>query len=647
MQPDTLRSPAGRFHVLAGAAAVSARRWVVLLTSWLLLGAVAAHAAEPVPSDGPRYRVDRFALEYAGTDPALPSIGDLEALSFRVTETPSGYVAPRPGEVTELTIGGIAPGSSFYASAIRAAGIAIVKHINEAGISGVSVRPRDLESPSGRDLRPDGATALTVVVSVGQIAETNMIAQGPRFDDTPPEQRVNNPVHARIRRLAPTVTEPGDDLIRTGEIEDYASWLSRHPGRFASAELAPGEKVGTTQLDYKVRELKPWYAYVQLSNTGTDQTTPYRQRFGFIHNQVTNRDDILRLDYITGNFDEVNAVIGSYDSPINDAIPRLRLRIDGAWSEFDSSQQGFSFLRFQGDQWYAGADLTYNVFQYKDFFVDLRAGARWQEVKVNQQLFGLKDESNFFFGRLGLRMERIKPTSAFFADLQYNRNFASIAGTLDETRLTILGRVQPDRRFQYMTWNVRYSFFLEPLIYREAWSDPQTPGTSTLAHEISIRFEGQVAFDNRLIPEFQKAAGGFYTVRGYPQTVVAGDDVWIGRVEYRLHIPRLFQPADPVNMPLVGRFNVVSPQAFIFPDWDLIFRVFGDIGFVELNKPTALENFAGLKRETLRSVGAGLELQLKRNLNVRFDWGIALDEVRGGLVSKYSSEYHVVLTFLY
>jgi hypothetical protein len=72
-------------------------------------------------------------------------------------------------------------------------------------------------------------------------------------------------------------------------------------------------------------------------------------------------------------------------------------------------------------------------------------------------------------------------------------------------------------------WSLDHSFYLEPLLFREAAHDPDAPHWKTaLAHEIAFSFRGQHAFDNRLIPQEEETLGGLYTVRGYPESIAAG-----------------------------------------------------------------------------------------------------------------------------
>ena len=79
--------------------------------------------------------------------------------------------------------------------------------------------------------------------------------------------------------------------------------------------IAPGLNPGEVSLDFLVAENKPWYAYFQISNTGTDSTNEIRERFGFTHNQLTNRDDILAIDWLNAGGDDVNALATRYQAP--------------------------------------------------------------------------------------------------------------------------------------------------------------------------------------------------------------------------------------------------------------------------------------------------------------------------------------------
>ncbi len=184
-----------------------------------------------------------------------------------------------------------------------------------------------------------------------------------------------------------------------------------------------------------------------------------------------------------------------------------------------------------------------------------------------------------------------------------------------------------------------HSFYLEPLLEPEAFAS----GKGTLAHELYFGGRAQYAFDYRLMPQSEQVMGGLYTVRGYPESVVAGDSMFVVTGEYRFHLPRALavQP-DPTRTRVFGQpFRFSPQQPYGRPDWDLILRTFVDAGRTVSSQHQAFE-----ENNTLVGTGVGLELQIKQNFNIRVDWGIALESVPG-VVEGGSNRFHIIATFLY
>jgi hemolysin activation/secretion protein len=92
---------------------------------------------------------------------------------------------------------------------------------------------------------------------------------------------------------------------------------------------------------------------------------------------------------------------------------------------------------------------------------------------------------------------------------------------------------------------------------------------------------------------------------------------------------------------LLGEFRDRPQYVYGRPDWDLILRLFLDAGHLRPNDPGAAE-----EKATLMSIGGGVELQLLRNLNLRFDIGLAVGDA-GGRVERWSTEYHLLASLLY
>jgi hemolysin activation/secretion protein len=154
---------------------------------------------------------------------------------------------------------------------------------------------------------------------------------------------------------------------------------------------------------------------------------------------------------------------------------------------------------------------------------------------------------------------------------------------------------------------------------------------------------GQYAWGNALAPQFQVVSTGFYGVRGYPQSVVAGDDMVLGRFEYRLHLPRLF-PVDvtPMTVPMIGDFKLRPNQPNGLPDWDLIIRVFADAGTTRYEAP----NVAQFDEDVV-GVGGGLELRMFNSLVLTADYGVALKATKGSDVSVGDGEFYLLGTVIF
>jgi hypothetical protein len=622
---------------------------------------VAAEPADIDPLSGRDLRVrDRraigFRVEYTGpvawvtefaplyTYPDLvgqPSITELLMVPVSLVRLDDGqYVAWRPagvGQPVTLTLEDIRERQAepYSAAAVQQVLIALRDYVAGRGLMGVQVQPRQADLDAARTQAQ--ARAVEVVITTGVVSDVRTLAAGPRLPGGP--ERVNNPLHRRIIERSPA--QPGSPLMRR-ELDNYVYWLSRHPGRRVDVGLAPGLEPNTLSLDYMVTENRPLLLYAQVSNTGTRHTGRWRQRFGLFHTQLTNNDDIFNIDYNTAGFDDSHIVSGSYEARVLD-FDRLRWRVNGFWNEFDASEVGLPGLRFRGESWGVGGELIANIFQDRQLFLDAVGGVRYLNVEVGQEFFGLPfggGEESFWLPYAGLRLERVTDLATTRGSLIAEWQPGS---GVDRTELNGLGRFNPDRQWTVIQWDLFHSFFLEPVLNPVGWRDPMTPETSTLAHEIALGVRGQHALGNRLIPQVTMVAGGFYSVRGYPEAATFGDTVVLATAEYRFHLPRIFAVREDVGRGLLGEPFRWQPQhVYGRPDWDLIFR-----GFVDVGRTVQSDRVPGESDDTLLGAGIGAELQIRRNLNLRVDWGFALRDLDARNVESGDSRVHFVGTVLY
>lgn len=441
-------------------------------------------------------------------------------------------------------------------------------------------------------------------------------------------------------------TDQQRDLINKPILDEYIYRLNRFPGRRVDVAISAldEQRANEILLDYLVSENRPWSVYAQLSNTGTSSTSEWRERFGFSNSQLTGNDDVLRLDFITSSFDETNALVGSYEFPI--FSERLRGRVYGSWNEFTASDVGQAGANFEGEGWNWGTELIWNVYQRGPFFLDLVGGIRTQYVSTTSELTNVTGRDTFFFPYAGVRMDRNTDKWSLYGSVNIETTASGVTG-VDQAQIENLGRPNPDKNFTVLQYDFGTSFFLEPLLYPNAVS---AEDGATLAHEMAFSFKGQWAFENRLIPTSQDVVGGLYTVRGYPESFVAGDSTFIASAEYRFHVPRAFGiETDPGKTPLFGQpFRFRPQQAYGQADWDFILRAFTDVGRAINSRREAVE-----RDETLWGAGVGGELQILRNFSVRVDWGVALQNAKADnsadadVVTVGSNRFHIVATLLF
>ena len=621
-----------------------------------LVDAAISTTAQPEEDDGQAYTITGLIIEYETDHPGLPAPEELMAVKAKLLRTMSGFIKPRNGELNahiRLLDIPVLTEQQFYGSAVSTMCVALVSYLNEQGLIGVYVGPDPAQiGRDGKDRRPEGLTTLKIIVRVAVVGpRPRTVATGSRFG---PAQRINNEAHARLRRLlslqAATPGEPGSgSLLRKNLLDEQIYRWNRHPGRRVDVAISADDGApGSAALDLLIREIKPWTVYVQGSNTGTDSTREWRERIGFVHNNLTDRDDIFSLDYLTAGFDEVHSIVASYEAPVMDS-ERLRWRVHGLYSEYTASDLGLVPEQFTGDEWSVGGELIANVHQDGRFFVDVVAGATWRALRTENVLLTgptpttiTEGEGDFFLPHIGVKFENSTDTSSTDGAVSLKFNMGAVAGTESANVFFpgTLGRIHAEDDYMVLEWSLSHSTYLEPLLNRAAWEDLSTPESSTLAHELYLAVRGQTSLGERLIAQEMMTLGGLYTVRGYEPSEVTGDSAVVATAEYRYHVPRALA-LRPEPGSLFGRpFKWAPQQVYGQPDWDLMLRAFLDVGYAVVHEHKNWES-----NEALIGTGVGVELLIKRNLSVRADWGIALDETDE--TEAGDSEIHFVATLLY
>lgn len=624
---------------------------------------------------GRKYKISRLDVKYAverqdRIPEERPRAETLRQLEVTFGLLDSLYVHPRRGgTLVTMRIGAIPDEPGLYhESAVSLVSRVIVEHLNDWGLIGIEV-----DVGSQRNERDPEATDFTFKVSTFVAGGHRTYASGPRFSGS--EKLLNREEHRRILERSPIQpAEPGEaqnaDLLRLDVLNDYATRLSRHPGRRVDVAVAtldedsPSFQIEETaaELVYLVQEQTPWRFYSTLSDTGTENTDIWRYGFGFVHNQLFGYDDVFRIDYSTAEFDESHALGISYEAPLPDT-DRWRWRVAAALSKYDASDVGGvvpefggslpQVTDFTGDSQKYDAQVICNLYQDGDFFFDLFAGLGLYEIHVENDTrldlgggFFSEDKQSgretLLLPVVGARVEQTTITSGLHGRLWFE---GPDLLTSRSSELVELGRRRPTEDWSVLRWSSRAAFFLEPLLDEDAWRDTSTPETSTLAHELVFKTRGQFAFARRrLIPNFLQVGGGLFSVRGYPESSAAGDSGLIANAEYQYHVPRDWEiEPDPEKTELFGQpFRWAPESVYGRPDWDLILRVFVDFGLFDVHKELDNE-----RDETLLGTGIGAELRFKDDLSVRLDWGVALLGLDSGDADAGDYEFHFLMSWAF
>ena len=505
---------------------------------------------------------------------------------------------------------------------------AVVANMNTKGIGGVACLIEPAANAQGTN---------TMKVVAAQFGGVRTIASGVRAGET--GQSINDANQQRIKDESPLKE---GDVMKKEVLEDYLYSLSRFPGRTVSAAVSNEPSSAQVVLDYYVQEKKVFDVYAGVSNTGTTETSKFQYRVGLLATQLTNNDDILSIDYQNSNFQDTQSVNSYYDARVG-TMQDLRWRLTGQWGQYYSSDLGLAAQDFSGNNWGVQGELIWTFLQKGNSFLDVDAGVKTWGATTENTLLQTNGSATFVTLSAMFNVLSTGDTWAF------QGSFGGMYTTTDASQQSLdeLGRTDTSKAFSTINGSVYGSFYLDPFL-DSSWSNIQSL-YKPLIHEIFGSVRGQYAFDYRLTPLSQYTMGGLYTVRGFAQSLTAGDNALVGTIEYRMHLPRMFTPTVPTgSFPSASKPFKWAPDSSTgaAPDWDLVFSTFFDAGTVSSNQAYEFE-----VNTPMYSAGVGLDLNVLTNISVGLDWAWALNSIESTSanvnVESGSSQFWFTATLVY
>lgn len=352
----------------------------------------------------------------------------------------------------------------------------------------------------------------------------------PVVDVSVPEQKISNGVvqvivtESRVGKVCVTgpcffkpgvllrqaYTRPGCRIYES-VLNDDLNWLSRNPYRNVDVELSPGDAPGTTDVEFKIDDRRPWRLYTGYEDTGTRQTGIERTIYGASWSNAFQKDHLLGYQFAaSSDFQRLTAHSLVYEIPL---LNRDRLQFYGSYAEINGTPLGF--FGTSGIAWQTAGRYFHTLPSRCDTFRhSLVSGVDFKRTNTNLEFGGTQifnsnaDILQFVLGYHGAKQ-------TFSGPLQWRLDFvygpSGISG------------VNNNAAYQTIRNNAEADYF-----YGRAFVEHSTPLPFCL--NFVTRFNAQVA-DGNLLPSEQIGFGGYYSVRGYDMRVVNGDSGYVTNLE--------------------------------------------------------------------------------------------------------------------
>lgn len=433
-------------------------------------------------------------------------------------------------------------------------------------------------TPEGQDVT---SGVLRVLILKGKLG--NLKACGARYYS-------NEKIACEIR------TCPGEEIDFYKMMDDL-TWINRNPYLDTDIVYSPAEEIGFTDVTLQTCDRFPVKVYAGYENTGNIIGGNSRYLVGVNAGNFFSLDHQLRYLFITASdFNRWYAHTGNYMLPFR---WRHILEVNGAYSE-------------------SRPDL--------DVTMDMK-GYGWRVGSRYIMPFNFCSiESELFFG---YQFKRTNNFLTFAQTLVFDKDFdisqfvlgyvAKKSYYCGQTAAGITLYISPGDMTKYNTTEIfeqERPGAQSDYIYGEFYFDQYLQFWKGFSWVFN--FKAQLSSE-KLLPLEAFSLGGYYTVRGYDENEVIGDNGFLIKNEIRSRPWCWFKR-------MKGQL-----QGLIFVDFGLV--------------ADADKNIISSNSTVLASIGPGLRYQLCENLLARADYGWQLHDINRLIdESNKSGRFHVAVT---
>lgn len=343
--------------------------------------------------------------------------------------------------------------------------------------------------------------------------------------------------------------------------------------------LKQGRSVGAVDLDLKVNDRMPVHGSVELNNYNSANTTDTRVGAAISYDNLWQKQHSFGVQWQTApeNTDEVDVWVGTYIAPWFDTSNRIAAYV----VESSSDVASVGDINVIGDGTIYGVRYVMPLPSERAFFHSLNLGADY------------KDYNEII--RLDVDNAIETPIDYMVWSLQYS---ATQIGNKKQTQWNIganfgiRGIGNSDEEFIDKRYQSYANFvYLRASMQRTDYLSKDWQLLSTLRAQLS---------DSPLINNEQFSQGGVKSVRGYYESQALGDDGFGATFEVRT--PHLLSDSETIN--------------------ELRLLAFLEGAHLRVQEPLPDQ----IDEVNLASIGLGVAVSARKQLQLSLDWGVALRE---------------------
>ena len=377
-----------------------------------------------------------------------------------------------------------------------------------------------------------------------------------------------------IREAVPSLAE--GTVPHFPAVQNEMASLNRSAGLSVSPVMRAGATPGTVDVDLNVKDQLPLYASVELNNRFSPNTTPLRLITTLRYDNLWQQRHSLNMQYQTSpeNIDEVQVFAGTYVMGLGNSATVLA--VYGVHADSNVAVLGGTNVIGKGDM--VGTRLIFPLTRLDNYHHNLTLGFDYKNF----------DQTIRLGGRLST------PIKYFPISFQYTGTQQDSGGaTQFALGVNFSTRVMSERTIECIPGHFVDQFECKrhgaQADYIYVRSDLHRQQTLPRGFLLSGRVSAQLA-DQPLVNNEQFSAGGFETVRGYPESQLLGDNGFQGSVS--MQTPRL--PSDLIDWRLLAFVDGAHTSNYRRLDTDLSFSILSTGFGLRMKMPRGFGGLGGL-----------------------------------------------------